>query len=1198
MTHRQSLTEANQVVLNAIASSDGPITMGLLPLKEKEQADCIKATLDWCDGDLEKLLNLMRISTPAVACYSVATCASQAVKSGGDFWGAFTKKIRIELDTNNRKKLSLVYKDSIKRLGVIEPDISDLAWNIIAPIMAQASILHAWAGGLAQGLRSALGESLPPDLEDPRALKAFSDNLAKCIRGHANLSKILKTEVGAIVTHRIISGYVHDRYEILPPHLVKPMKEAFANSAGSGMMLKSPYVSYSNDLDELELVLPKLSSKLTTERTCWVVDGRQYSVQSEQRIYESDLHQRDIKIELINLKGDFQNQEFQVKLGMSSPFRIFNQQAMREKTFTPESNITLPPGEYTVVMPLNATTNDSDVEEITERYRVLSDVILRPGTHPLEITLDGVVYSLNSALKAGIYNTSEQSDFITIHAKREMLKLHYGENFGLEAYIPKDQHKGKLSVVISSSSNKLWEEDTELQSQEEGVYDYSSHLERALSEVVTELSPGIHFLQITIGTSAASAVRKLWYWKGLQRISNELGFICDILPQNINYGKSKGIRKGQQGCGFPKNFHAPEIRLTLQDEDSTVLSIPRPGIQATCFDPSDGWEEDLHPHMTLPVNSQDNRIVRFNTGGFLDWELCCNGKTLAKLTKNKTNYSVHLRSLTAQFGNSGRVTAHAEDGQSLSLFSFASSLIATHLRFKADHVELAEKWTTSIPTEELGVLGIECHDFSDSPAGVKSPVINLSNSLQLSENSDEYIHIPISEGVTVKIKLKSATKVKPERLKTVIMIKPEQTKGQLLQINLVHMPTDTDQWIPILCQEKFNASQLSILSCYTPEKPSDDISWWGHLRSVKDRKLSPEDEGKYCSVSAKEITSSLHTLSYFISTKYPTDVFNYSAKYQLALPFKLAQRRLKCGERDYNQWWEAATTELEKHAQSQNAPIVRTFLFGCNLPMLTQCWLPSKKEESNHPNNIFNSLTLLSNVHSFGGQVLYTQNHYHQETHPKNLYEAFDNFSHVLQGKVSQFKGFSFNKFLNMSMEKALNHVENYTSLDQAPVLSARHLLAAIKNLNRRSRVLAQASMEGDSTHVLNAPLQALTRTHAALRLHIHQINQSIHYVPETRLSQTFHHQDQAETLNYPDLPTIDTPQAKQLADLTWALCVATRATAHGKMSPEAFSKLVKAFAGTTPNQRPLNLILTFAPELFAYYTALLDFALYTHPSQ
>jgi len=86
---------------------------------------------------------------------------------------------------------------------------------------------------------------------------------------------------------------------------------------------------------------------------------------------------------------------------------------------------------------------------------------------------------------------------------------------------------------------------------------------------------------------------------------------------------------------------------------------------------------------------------------------------------------------------------------------------------------------------------------------------------------------------------------------------------------------------------------------------------------------------------------------------------------------------------------------------------------------------------------------------------------------------------------------------------------------------------------------------------------------------------------------------DHFEAPPFPELPLLDSPQAHQLNGIAWCFCVLARGTAHGRIEINEFSKHLLAFKGTPVPADPLNLILTCAPELFAYYSALLDFTLF-----
>ncbi|MBK1829599.1 hypothetical protein JIN77_02590 [Verrucomicrobiaceae bacterium R5-34] len=1188
MSLSESLTAVNQSVLDAIAAGDGTITMGLLPLSETAESECIDTVVDFCNGSLDRLLNMMRIYAPAAACYTVASCASQAVTGGRRFWDPVFEKLQIDIDVNQRPKLAEIYEQTCEKLGVVIPDVSDMAWSYISPMMAQASILHAWTERLAHGLKSTLKHHPVPDLEDQTALGRFATILSERIHNNPNLRKILGTEVGGIVANRVISSYVYDRYDELPVHLIKPMRDAFA-STGARVTLKSPYVSFSESLGLFEIVLPKQSGKLTNERTQWTIEGIPFSVHSDQRISETEFSSGVVVVKLQYLAGEYPDQEFQLVLGLDQTFRVFEQVSMREKSYKAEKHITLPPGEYMIVMHPEATTNDAEYEDLRGEYKILPGVLLRPGSDALKITHNGTTCNLTSSLKTGIYHVHDKGCFIPVGDNG---LLHYGTSFDLQAYIPKNQHKGILKVRISSSDALIHERNVELQPHAEGVYDYSDCMETSLAECVTQLPPGLHKLRLAISTSSSAATRDLWYWKGLDVISDTRGFVCSAEPENIEFKKCKGLKKTSNGCAFATNYHAPEIRIALNSGET--LRIPRAGVHAICHDPTDDWTEDLRSGSSLTVNKRDRRIISFRSGGFHNWTLECNNIEFAHLNRTRTKSSLSLASIPVQFGPSGRITAVNETGERINLFSYSSALVAKSIKHKVDHAQGIDVWSTTVATEDLGIVGIELIDYTDAPSEKKPSVIKL-NELELEDFIP--LDVDVRDGITVRLTQLPAENLRPASLKLSLATNDQQLPGRLLVINIVRKPAGSDTWIPLHCQEKHNTSQQSLIVYNSSDQPNDECSWWKHLWHTSEKKFQPEHKSIYSDLTSDDIRPALETISTLISTKYPTAVYMHKAAYLLTLPHRLATRRALCGHTDATQWWDASVRELTEHAMTRTTPVVRAFLLSSNYPVLAHAWNNEENINLSDPTNIISSFSLLGMVKATGGRVRYAQTHYFIDTHPKELFESFDNWNRVSSGQEHHFGRFNFNAFLQSIMAKVLNHAEQCSTLDKAPVLSARHLLAAITALNKRSRAMWNAAQSDDSEHMLQDRVQTLTVTHRGLEKVIYAINKSIDYQPSNRLTQrTF--SEQAETLYYPDLPSLDNPQARQLAELTWAFCVASRATAHGKIPMTKFIQLKDLFTGTSPthSKNPVNLILTFAPELFAYYSALLDFALYNNP--
>jgi hypothetical protein len=1177
--------KANQTILDALSGSDGPITLGLLPLSAQEEESCIADVINHCDGRLTTLIDLLQILTPAAAAYAIAAGASQSVVEGAKFWDPLSDKLNIDLSNNaSRERLSKAFNSACRSLEVVTPDVSEMAWKNIAPMMAQASILHRWTEALGAGIQTTLRIHPLPDLDDPRALRRFAKDLASHTHSQPNLRSILLTEVGPIVVHRLISGCVYNRYEILPAHLVEPMKRAF-EGGGRQVTLKSPYVSFSMVHGGFELVLPKQPGKLTSHQTYWLVNGSQYSPATEERLSEFEIGAGDVKVRLKRLTSGYPDQKFTVNLSLDEPFRVFDEKTMREKSVRIGEETTVPPGEYLLVMNPEASSNDADLEEIRGSYKVLPGITLRPGLDSLVVTHEDVESTLSPALKAGIYQSTEDVQFTVLSDGRN---LHYGSTFGFQAFIPKNQHSGEIGIQVSTESTILLERTAALQSHDQGVCDYSADLEDALQEAIQALPPGVHPLHVRLTTNAASVTRDLWYWMGLKRISNHLGFRCSESPLNIDYRASKGIQESKDGCDFTPKYTGPRIVIALKG--GAAIELLRPGVQATIIDPGDDWQPEIRSHENLTVRDSDARVIQLESGGFEEWSLQCNGKEFATLNQKKTRQYIGLRSLLAEFGKSGRVCAVNEGGEEFRLFGFSSSLVASALTLEQDHGRGLEKWTTKIPLEGVGKLGLLVRDYSQSPVSADADVIPLIDEEDLPESETE-VTVEARDGVTVVLRCVPAQGNLEARAKVCIQVSPEKTSTSLLTIDIVQMPPHGGEWRLMHCADGPNTSQLCIVASGEAPVQADDCTWWHHLWRVSQNGLTEEDKALYEKLTDEELSTALDTISRFATVKYPTSVYFHSARYFSSLSHKLSTRRLSSGHRDDNVWWNAGATELADYADAVETPVIRQFHFTQNPHVLRRIWGGDAVVGPASRSNVIPSLTLVKDIQRAGGRVNYAQAVFHENRHPCELFSSFKNWNQVSAGQAPEFQDFDFNQFFKGILKRTLQHSEGGIVYDSLPVLSARHLLHSINVLNRRVRVLTRASAS-DAEHPLTKALQSLSRTHTQVEGKIITLNNRIGYRPEGR-SANLDQPDHYETLHFPDLPSLSSLQAKQVADLTWAFCVANRARAHGRMGSKESQEALTLFSGTSLPTHPINLILSFAPELFSYYIALLDFALF-----
>jgi hypothetical protein len=1177
-----SLLDSNQRILQLLSEADGPVTLGLLPLTAEEETAFINQVIEHCCGDVDRLMNLLRWKSPAVVTYAIAAAASQAVTEGKLFWQRFSDRIGIRLDSpNHRERLADAFKMACRRLGVVDPDVSAMTWKNIAPMMAQASILHAWADALARAMQSAMQRRPLPDLEDSRSLNQFAAELADHIHHQQNLRSILKTEVGGIVVHRLISSCVYDRFEILPAHLRGPMKKAF-EIGGRQVSLKSPYVTFSVHLGCFEVVLPKQPGKLLSQATHWLVKGRQYSPQSDRTLDEYELGDRVCEVRLCRLAADYPDQEFKLDLSMVQPIRLFDESTLRERTVRIGEETVLAPGEYLVVLGQEAFSEFPEAEENSGDYRVLRSVTLRPGVDSLRIRHANQESCLSPALKAGIYH-SAQEGLSTI--LEDGSRLHYGRKFELLVYIPKSQHSGFLRVAVASRNVDLAEEEVPLQQEEQGVYDYSSALEKSLQEAMEALPAGIHPIRVKVATDATAVTRDFWYWKGLQRISKHLGFYCDPVPSNVNFSRSKGIREAEHGCGLLEGNHAPRLVIALSQGES--ISIIRPGIRTVCFDPSEDDESEVRSIETLTVREKDSRVLEFESGGFEEWSLSCNGKTFANLDQKRTRQRIGLRSMIAEFGKSGVVDARSLSGDSFRLFGFASGLLGKRLELTLDHGQGLERWKTTMPCEGLGRLAIRVSDYSRAPNSEPGFVCDLAVDEFDAESGEK--EVQVTAGIAVSYKLCPAEGNLHERLKLELRIEPATVDDRLLLVDLIHAPLGTEDWRSLECADGPNPSRLSVVTCGGAKPTPEQATWWHHLWRVNQAQLTDDAIRLYGNLGAPDVAAALAKISELTAIKYPSTVYGHSAKYLSSLAHKLSSRREAAGFRDSNTWWCEGASELEVHAAAKITPVVRQFLFSCNPHCLCHQWVSEPDREPR--GMIESSFQLLGVVRRAGGRVAYAQEVFHSGKHPSEIFASFANSPQVFSGQAGTFSSFDFQRFFKPVFDRVLDHVESASPLDSMPLLSARHLLHATHALNRRARVLAKAS-DATADHPLHGALQCLASTRVKAASIIKNLNSKIGYVPwATQVNLDRH--DHFDAPDAPELPYLASPQASALNEITWAFCVLGRATAHGVLPNGNYREHLKQFVGTHVQTHPINLILSFAPELFAYYVALLDFALY-----
>lgn len=1183
-----NLEQANDLVLSRIAQVPEGSILGFLPLSQSEEdavLDLVKNAL----GDLENLTSIfaLLLSKPAATAYAVAVTPSRSLTTGGNFWPALEEGLNLYLDTSQRKDFSRCFRAICRRLGLLDGTIDGAGWKYAAPFIFQAGILHYWKDALAQALRSTLRVTPAPDLENEEAMSRFVTDLSGRLYNQPILSRILETPIGPLLVRRLIVAYLQNDDSVLPPHLREPLRESF-KTAGRGVVLRSPYLSYNLAFDQLELVLPPQSNRIATPDTAWLVGKRRYAARSETRLLLDDLPKRRLHVELQNMAGNFEDQSFQVDTRLNSevPFRVFREDTLRERRSDAGSSSSIPPGIYLVVMArdVHAGEDEPGVEE-RNGFRVLRNVELRPGDEPVELHRSDEHWSLECALQTGVFIDKNRSSTAPLDGGE---LLHYGPDIGLVAYFPtveEDQSEFTLSVCCKEQalehSATLRDEGSRNQ-----VYVFTENIKEPLAEALAQLSPGIHRIQVAISHSSRRVEHAFWYWRGLDIVSEAMGFQCSAPPENVDLHKSRGIERNSQGnLAFEEEYHAPSIRLALTSPVESLI-MPRAGIQALLLAPGDDWEEELSADEPVTVLKGDRRVVRFRSGGFQRWEIQCGSKSIITLDRNRSSFLISLAGLAQTFGGSGRVSAKREDGREVPLLVFTKPLTATSPTLRRDHGKGIEEWSFSLPTEDLSDLGVQITDLStraDAPAGEVQTVASASDDFARP-------NLELTTGLTLKVgksEQKGASFVD-----AVLSAKSEDMTGRFLLLDFLRRSEAGESWLPLRCAETHGYSSIRFVLKGKP-LPEENATWWGILHDARRGENIQKSQTLLAealdSIQLEDLQATLTSCRRLLGWKYPTEIWNQGARFLQDLPVYLGRHCFNASSESGAIWWNQAVAELSDYGENRETPVVRQFLFGSQPASLRTSINSVKPGTSRQFSTLIGrSLNLAAAIQTAGGLLPFIPKAYHNKTVWHEAFHSFQRFNEVSLGKSETFGRFTLKEFLTGLYEGTEQLAESFPRVRAEALLSPEHLLVAVRGLNRRCRALESAS-NTDGDHPLAAIPQLVQKLHQRLPMTMPPISKKLGIDGQFRNAYEPDH-----FVYWWSPPALENRWAQKVADLIWGLAGVVRMGANGRISTNQtdqwFGDLLHA-TNARDIQNRTCILLSLAPELFSFYVALFDLA-------
>jgi len=1168
------IAEANELITSYLNDSPYPTILGLLPLSAEEEKKVTQSALaelaKWDGVDDVTALNYQLLyGAPAATAYTLINAASKAIQPGTHnlFWEPFENLLSIQIPSIDRSKIAKIFTKCCDNLDVLRPDASNIHDVYVAPFIAQSGIIHSHVEPLAKAIEAGVRKYLLPDLADMSDVRRFSAELSEIIYHHPLLKKLILSESGPILVHKLLVSHAEDNFDQLPHHLRAPFKNAFSQ-AGSGVSLRTPHLTYSH-AHGLVLRLPAQAGKLLDGTSHWNLAGIQMSAHETVDLPIAQIPAGLEKIELRKLK-DFGTRSFSWSTPEENGVYLFNEKSGRQVSFKEDEITSVQPARYCVAMPNEAVSNDETYEEKCGDWKLLPGVEIRPGGDPLTINFQNKNWELHPELRGSIHRLDDCADFLILHDDERI--LHYGKKTGLVACLPKsdtpqpeENKPASCSIVIHYGAGQTKEVEAVLDHHSTKEFDFIDNLESSLQEVISSLSPGLHELEVIVRSSKQSVKRGFWFWQGLNHFSKSLGFKCDSFPKNIATKDlaNHGLMANGNNLDFVPGFNEPTIRLPLSDHRQ--LTLRRPGIEMFLLHEGSAQLERFPMGGSLSLAADDTRQLVVRSGGYEQWEILTKGECIRTLTPTRPNFQVSLSRLAAQFGDSSHFIVRPDTGSQVSLFTYSSELVTTPLQMQETATE--QTWSTQISSARIGALRLKSYDYTDC----LSPDPQITDLWQAG-SAESNVRVELREGIS------SAVALSEEMLQLDSCFVGEMLSGKFLRIAFEFQEAGTDIWAPLECAETSGKSSFTLVY----DHPGKD-SAWAILRKYSGQKLGDKLSDEHRLWLEENLSELLLTCSKLSSIKYPGLVFAKQAKHLASLPYRLGTC-LQQNKTLLSTWYQQGVSELDRLSKNSDQVIVRRFLFS-SLPHSLTSEVNGIEIDPEDTSHVARSMLWASHVASQGGRVALakqafaTSEKFWKELTP--AFGSFENFGAVIGGREQTFSHFNASKFFTDIQAEIKRLEPQDPELEDAPILSPRHYMLATRQLKRGDRLLHQSSLAG-AEHILDRSFLPLTASHRATETMMRGLNEKVGYRPSS---------DQISLC--PSIGLEDCCQrSAQLADLAWTWALTVRLTAHNQISQTTYESLVSALIPPDAGAyNSLSLVLNYSSELFAFYVALIDFA-------
>ena len=1199
-------------IMQLIGQCPSATILGLLPVDPSDQDGILELVKTLSNGSFNRLAKLQE-DYPAAVSYAIALALSKGTTEA-NFYNALENQLGVHVPLNRRQELSMAFDVACRALGLIMPECEEETHSdrILRPIIFQAGMLHYWVEPLAEAVLNYLERNPCPDLEDEQQVAPFACLLAERVpAAQARLRRTLESTVGPLVCRAILSAFSTRDFDQLPPHLREPMREARKRTGGES--IRSPYLRYNPEDGSMEVVLPKQNSKLADFHSCWVLGTNTYNALIERTLAVADLARTKCEILLKGLRNRFRDQVFTVKLAPDEqePFFIFRATDGRRLQVGLRAVIELSLGDYHVVLPIEHQTNEEEAFGLRGQFKT-GKVEVFPGRPDLEILAGENTIVLRPKLGSDLLIHDKAGNKLQA---LDGTVLFYGDGLEMQAYTPAGSVGGseamEFNIECVENPTVIPKKLSREKANTKGAYHFYELSADLIRPFLSGLAAGIHEVQVTAEGHARSFSRRFFYWKGFRRTTKSFGFVCDGVPQNFDAATSVGILQAERGLQICEDHPAADVVIGIKHPQKT-FTLAKPGIWLRLMDLERMDSRPLALGKSIDVNANEQLILE--SGDTLPWTIRCAETVLAELKPGQAKHTLNLGALLSQFGESLALEARNASGQTQELVSFAKANLARQLEVEtAAHSPLYHQLQGSfgahqnLVVEEASVDSSYRASFRIGRSQIQQLEVRISNFAD-SDSEVALQRIQVTEGAfTIEgsgLELAKIT-IKAENCDWLLRFEADPTTlpPGVYFIEFRTRKPDQSRWQPLKVADKHGQSESRLMVSARPAC-ADDQDGWGRTLLLALAQPAPnqecEAERAAATIPKENIKQALERLQTALLFKYASPVWSSVQWLETAL-IRVCQDNYSSTEEDVARAFaEVAVASLSAKAHA-SLSIHSTLVFGCQPLLLSAA--ASFFPEFNQGSLIDQSFGEMHKLAAAPTLKDYAAARFQSGCAHAKFLSCFTNFQAVFSNRANEFKGFDYQRYFE-SLAKASQELDTkQAEVNADTLLSAEHLLVAVKPLNRRLRPLASSSHRDQAATASNAKgtgLQgSLERMAAEIRI-MHGVADRVAPVVKERagipnyLSLTADRSsgivvnEEEQTAFGLTIPA-ETHFALKVSDLLITLTGLGRLRAHRLLDGESFLRHISDLLGPEGDSlgrrtQRLCLLLSLAPELFAFY--------------